>query len=223
MTQTTRPTASRRSRTERALSGVEGLDAILDGGLPANHLYLIDGEPGTGKTTLALQFLLEGAKRGERGLYVTLSESSLELHEVAESHGWDLDAIEVFELAASGSPSEEYTIFHPAEVELRETVGEVLTAVERANPVAETVEVSYLADTVVLLRYFEFQGEVRGAISVVKKRSGPHEHTIRECRVARGGLQVGAPLTDFHGVLTGVPEYTGEGEPLMHWGETPAR
>jgi circadian clock protein KaiC len=507
MTQTTRPSASRRSGAERALTGVEGLDAILGGGLPRNHLYLLDGEPGTGKTTLALQFLLEGARRGERGLYVTLSESTLELEGVAESHGWVLDAIEIFELsAASGEPAAEYTLFHPAEVELQETVGEVIGAVGRANPsrvvfdslsemrllardalrfrrqilalkqffvgrqctvlllddksapegdmqlhslahgvvalehvaleygaerrrlqvtklrgvrfwggyhdfrictggiavyprvrstippapspaqsltsnstaldellggglargtstlitgaagtgktvltvqyvcaavergervrlfmfderittfrmradglgmdlsepladgrlsivqieptamspgefanevvraverdgvsliaidsingymnampserllgvqlhellsylanhhvtsvltlvqhgifggpVDETVEVSYLADTVVLLRYFEFQGEVRGAISVVKKRSGPHEHTIRECRVARGGLKVGAPLTDFRGVLTGVPDYTGEGTPLMHRGEAEPR
>jgi circadian clock protein KaiC len=75
--------------------------------------------------------------------------------------------------------------------------------------------VSYLADTVVLLRYFEFQGSVRGAISVVKRRSGPHERTIRECRVEVGGLVVGEPLHEFQGVLTGVPEYRGEHAPLM--------
>jgi len=485
---------------QRASTGIAGLDSILDGGLPTDHIYLLDGEPGTGKTTLALQFLLEGAKHGERGLYVTLSESSAELEGVAQSHGWELDAIEVYELpAASGQVTDEYTLFHPAEVELQATVSEVLKAVEDANParvvfdslsemrllardplrfrrqilalkqffsgrrctvlllddksapegdmqlhslahgvialehlameygaerrrlqvtklrgarfwggfhdfrictggiavyprirraesagkstaqhitsnsgpldallggglargtstlitgaagtgktvlstqyvcaavergerakmfmfdertatfharaeglgmdlskpladgrlsitqveptqmspgefanevvravdrdgvtllvidsingymnampserllgvqlhellsfladrgvtsvltlvqhgvfggpVDEAVEVSYLADTVVLLRYFEFQGEVRGAISVVKKRSGPHEHTIRECRVGRGGLRVGEPLTAFHGVLTGVPEYTGPAEPLMH-------
>ena len=74
------------------------------------------------------------------------------------------------------------------------------------GPVDEAAEVSYLADTVLLLRYFEFAGVVRQAVSVVKKRSGPHEHTIRECRVDRGGLLVGNPLAEFHGVLTGVPE-----------------
>jgi circadian clock protein KaiC len=83
------------------------------------------------------------------------------------------------------------------------------------GPVDEAAEVSYLADTVVLLRYFEHAGVVRQAISVVKKRSGPHEHTIRECRVDRGGLVVGDPLADFHGVLTGVPTYTGGTAPLM--------
>jgi circadian clock protein KaiC len=488
---------------ERASTGVAGLDSILGGGLPTNHLYLLDGEPGTGKTTLALQFLLEGAKTGERGLYVTLSESALELEGVAQSHGWNLDDIEIFELsAAAAAPADEYTLFHPAEVELQETVSEVLKAVSDANPsrvvfdslsemrllardplrfrrqilalkqffagrqgtvlllddksapegdmqlhslahgvialehlaleygaerrrmqvtklrgarfwggyhdfrictggiavyprirrgeiraprglesltsnsealdellggglargtstlitgaagtgktvlsvqyvcaavergervrmymfdertstfharaeglgmdlsaaiadgrlsivqieptqmspgefanevvravqvdhvslivldsingymnampserllgvqlhellsflndhgvtsvltlvqhgvfggpVEEAAEVSYLADTVVLLRYFEFQGAVRGAISVVKKRSGPHEHTIRECRIAYGGLKVGEPLTEFRGVLTGVPEYTGRSGPLMHGGQ----
>ncbi|MEO6526240.1 MAG: ATPase domain-containing protein [Gemmatimonadaceae bacterium] len=495
---------SRAQRVERASTGVVGLDAILGGGLPTNHLYLIDGEPGTGKTTLALQFLLEGVRIGESGLYVTLSESKVELEGVAHSHGWHLDGIEIFELSAAvASPEGDYTLFHPAEVELQETVGEVLKAVEKAaparvvfdslsemrllardplrfrrqilalkqffggrqctvlllddksapegdmqlhslahgvlvlqhlameygaerrrlhvtklrgsrfwggyhdfrictggiavyprirrgavqvqpgteslrsnsqaldellggglargtstlitgaagtgktvlsvqyvcaavergerarlfmfderastfhlraeglgmdlsaaiadgrlsivqiepaemspgefanevmravqvddvslividsingfmnsmpserllgvqlhemlsfladhgvtsvltlvqqgvfgGPVEDAVDVSYLADTVVLLRYFEYQGAVRKAISVVKKRSGAHEHTIRECRVAHGGLQVGQPLTDFRGVLTGVPQYTGQGEPLMDDGLT---
>jgi circadian clock protein KaiC len=100
-------------------------------------------------------------------------------------------------------------------------VTSILTLVQHGifgGPVDEAAEVSYLADTVILLRYFEFQGAVRGAISVVKKRSGAHEHTIRECRVEKGGLHVGVPLIDFQGVLTGVPRYTGAGEPLMHGG-----
>jgi circadian clock protein KaiC len=83
------------------------------------------------------------------------------------------------------------------------------------NPVEEAVDVSYLADTVVLMRYFEVSGSVRQAISVVKKRSGNHERTIRECRVGKGGLLVGEPLHDFHGVLTGVPSYVGTSTPLM--------
>jgi circadian clock protein KaiC len=82
-------------------------------------------------------------------------------------------------------------------------------------PVDEAAEVSYLADTVVLLRYFEHSGAVHQAISVVKKRSGAHEHTIREYRVGRGGLLVGEPLVDFRGVLSGVPVYEGRGTPLM--------
>jgi circadian clock protein KaiC len=483
---------------ERASTGIAGLDDILGGGLPTNHLYLVDGEPGTGKTTLALQFLMEGRAQGERGLYVTLSESCAELNGVAASHGWTLDGIEIFELAGATVVEEDYTLFHPAEVELQQTIGAVLEAVEAHDPrrvvfdslsemrllardplrfrrqilslkqffaqregtvlllddksapegdmqlhslahgvirlehlaldygaerrriqvtklrgvrfwggyhdfrvrtgglavfprvrgsvapadreqtemvsgdpgldellgggltrgtctlmtgaagtgktvltlqfvqaavnrgervriylfdervttfrmrarglgidmvtpvadgllsliqveptemspgefvndvvqsverdgvqlvvldsvngfinampseqllgvqlhelltflankglstimtlvqrgvfgapVDDAAEVSYLADTVVLLRYFEFQGSVRQAISVVKKRSGAHEHTIRECRVEAGGLRVGAPLTDFQGVLTGVPQYFGQQAPLL--------
>ena len=83
-------------------------------------------------------------------------------------------------------------------------------------PVDEAAEVSYLADTVILLRYFEHAGAVRQSISVVKKRTGPHERTIRECRVEHGGLRVGEPLASFRGVLTGVPMYEGEGSPLMN-------
>ena len=483
-----------------ASTGIDGLDEILDGGLPHNRLYLIDGSPGTGKTTLALQFLLAGAERGERGLYVTLSESREELVEVARSHGWSLDALDVFEMAGNEADpgSEGYTIFHPAEVELQETMDSMFAAVERSNarrivldslsemrllardplrfrrqilalkhffagrnatvlllddktapegdlqlhslahgvvqlehialeygaerrrlqvmklrgrrfrggyhdfrirtgglavfprlrrpepagleigrplpsgskaldallggglpsgtsmlitgpagtgksvlatqyacaaatrgekvrlylfderlstftlraqglgmdvremvadgrlsifqieptelspgefahhvvqaveqegvrmvvmdsingylqsmpeerllpiqvhellsylanhgcttvltlvqrgifgsPVDEAAEVSYLADAVILLRYFEVHGTVRQAISVVKKRSGDHERTIRECRVSSGGLQVGEPVHEFQGVLTGVPEYVGDSEPLM--------
>ena len=483
-------------------TGIAGLDAILGGGLPSSRLYLIDGSPGTGKTTLALQFLLAGVVRGESGLYVTLSESREELSEVAVSHGWTLDGIDVFELPADDfdSAREAYTLFHPAEVELQEVIDRMFAAVERSgarlvvldslsemrllardplrfrrqilalkqffsardctvlllddktapegdlqlhslahgviqlehialeygaerrrlqvlklrgrrflggyhdfrirtgglavypriqrqdpisaeltgqplpsgsgeldtllggglprgtsilvtgpagtgksvlatqyacaaatrgekvrfylfderlgtftlrarglgmdiremtadgrltlcqieptelspgefahdvvraveddgvqmviidsingylqsmpeerllpvqvhellsylagrgvtsvltlvqrgifgSPVDEAADVSYLADTVVLLRYFEVRGSVRQAVSVVKKRSGDHERTIRECRVGKGGLRVGPPLAEFQGVLTGVPRYVGETEPLMH-------
>jgi circadian clock protein KaiC len=94
----------------------------------------------------------------------------------------------------------------------------VMTLVQRGifgNPVDDAVDVSYLADNVVLLRYFEVSGSVRQAISVVKKRTGDHERTIRECRVTHGGLSVGMPLHDFQGVLTGVPQYVGESGTLM--------
>ena len=485
---------------ERAATGIAGLDEILNGGLPCNHIYLLDGSPGTGKTTLGLQFLREGVRKGETGLYVTLSESREELEGVAHSHGWTLDGIEIFELPAQapGETGSDYTIFHPAEVELQATLDAVLAEVERlgprriifdslsemrllardplrfrrqilaikqffsgrlgtvlllddktapdgdlqlhslahgvivlehvaleygserrrlqvtkvrgsrfrggyhdfrittgglavfprilhddgrgdlhgkslssgdaqvdkllgggltcgtsllvtgaagtgksvlctqyahaavkrgenvlfylfdermrtfrsrshalgmdmtdaiesgqlrlqqveptslspgefasqvvtavetgkislvvidsingymqsmpeerllpiqvhellsflsnngvtsimtlvqhgifGHPVDEAAEVSYLADSVILMRYFEVQGSVRQALSVVKRRSGDHERTIRECRVGLGGLQVGEPLTNFQGVLTGVPSYTGTTDPLM--------
>jgi circadian clock protein KaiC len=94
----------------------------------------------------------------------------------------------------------------------------IMTLVQRGvfgAPVDEAAEVSYLADTVILLRYFEHAGAVRQAVSIVKKRTGPHERTIRECRVEAGGFRVGEPLTSFQGVLTGVPVYEGERSPRM--------
>jgi circadian clock protein KaiC len=83
---------------KRVATGIAGLDDILFGGLPADHLYLIEGDPGTGKTTLALQFLMEGVRAGETALYITLSESKRELLIAAESHGWNLDNVNIFEL-----------------------------------------------------------------------------------------------------------------------------
>src|SRR6185369_14377965 len=87
---------------ERLSTGVSGLDDILNGGFPSQHLYLIEGNPGTGKTTIALHFLLDGVIRGDKGLYVTLSESQGELLGVAKSHGWNLDDITIFEMTPQG-------------------------------------------------------------------------------------------------------------------------
>ena len=121
---------------QRARIGVPGLDDILRGGLPRDRIFLVDGAPGSGKTTLALQFLLEGRTQGERGLYITLSETAEELRTSAASHGWSLDGIEIVELSSLiGEASDEaYTLFHPAEVELQQTVEVVLSEIERHKP-----------------------------------------------------------------------------------------
>src|SRR5688572_32377880 len=119
----------------RASTGIQGLDHLLRGGLPAHRLHLLEGDPGTGKTTIALQFLMQGRKQGERCLYVTLSETSTELRGVAASHGWTLDGIDVYELTPPGGRSDEqYTLFHPAEIELAEMVKNVLQITERVRP-----------------------------------------------------------------------------------------
>src|SRR5580765_6227048 len=122
----------------RASTGIRGLDHILGGGLPQDRVYLVEGDPGSGKTTLGLQFLLEGIQRGEKVLYVTLSETRAELGAVAHSHGWNLDGMAIHELSAAGeggfAPDDQYTFFHPSEVELGETTKAVLSEVERVAP-----------------------------------------------------------------------------------------
>ncbi|KQR85444.1 circadian clock protein KaiC [Burkholderia sp. Leaf177] len=122
--------------TPRMSTGVEGLDNILGGGLTPNRVYLVEGSPGAGKTTLALQFLLRGAELGETGLYITLSETRSELLAVADGHGWDVDAIAIVELLSDEGldPEYEQSVLHPAEVELGETVKNVMHQVEALKP-----------------------------------------------------------------------------------------
>ncbi|WP_165246807.1 ATPase domain-containing protein [Paludisphaera soli] len=118
-------------------TGVAGLDDVLGGGFTADRVYLIEGNPGAGKTTLALQYLMEGAKLGEPGLYVTLSETKVELAAVARSHGWSLEGIILLELAASEAdlePDNQYSMFQPSEVELAETTRVILAEVDRSKP-----------------------------------------------------------------------------------------
>ncbi len=122
---------------ERAPTGVPGLDDVLGGGLPKGHIYLIEGESGTGKSTIGLHFLLEGKRRGERGLWITMSETERELAESARSHGWRLDGIDVLNLSLSQDAlksDETYTFFSPADVELNDTTKAILAAVERVRP-----------------------------------------------------------------------------------------
>lgn len=118
-------------------SGIAGLDEILCGGFTIDRLYLVEGSPGSGKTTLALQFLRDGIKNGEPSLYITLSETKVELQSVAHAHGWDLDGIRIHEVLPSESvldPAEQYSIFHPSDVEMGATTKSILSVVEEMRP-----------------------------------------------------------------------------------------
>lgn len=121
----------------RCSSGCTGLDDVLGGGLPVGHVYLVEGEPGTGKTTLALQFMAEGLRRGEKVLYVTLSESRSELLTVGQLHGLKLNGLTILEVRPSEQdlkPEGQYTVFHPAEVELNDRVQTIMAEVDRQKP-----------------------------------------------------------------------------------------
>src|SRR5689334_3126198 len=121
----------------RISTGISGLDDILGGGFDPDRMYLVEGAPGSGKTTLALQFLLDGVKRGEKVLYITLSESESELRLVASRHGWSLEGVSIFQLVppeASHGPDHEVTIFHPAEMELGETTKLIFEQVRENSP-----------------------------------------------------------------------------------------
>jgi circadian clock protein KaiC len=249
----------------RASTGIDGLDYILGGGLPINRMYLLEGDPGAGKTTTALQFLLAGARNGEAGVYATLSETEEELRDVASAHGWSLDGITICELQTaeeSLKADSQYTLFHPSEVELSETTRAVLDTVERVKPMRVVFdslsEMRLLARdslryrrqilalkhyftgqncTVLLLDYtgattgdFQLQSLTHGVISfeqlapgyggqrrrlrVQKVRGIPFREGYHDYRIETGGLQVfprlvaGAHPHDFFpgAVASGLPE-----------------
>jgi circadian clock protein KaiC len=139
-------------------TGIEGLDTILGGGLTSGRIYLIEGEPGTGKTTTGLQFLREGVRRGETVLYITLAETGPELLASAASHGWDMAGIRIHEILPSQDqlkPEQQYTMFHASEVEMAGTLQQILAAVDQHQPTRVVLdslsELQLLADTA--LRY----------------------------------------------------------------------
>jgi circadian clock protein KaiC len=241
-------------------SGVDALDALLGGGLERGTSTLLSGAPGTGKSTIAAQFALAAARRGEHAALYLFDESVATLRKRLKGIGVDIDPmIEAKQLSVQQiDPAElaagefmhvvsQAAARHGATVividslnglvnamphdkllnvqlhELLTFLGQcgaatVLVNVQRGligTGMDSPVDASYLADTVVLLRYFEAQGSVKSAISVLKKRSGFHERAIREFEITGKGLRVGPPLLNFHGVLTGVPRYVGERLPTV--------
>lgn len=128
---------------KRLSTGIGGLDDILHGGLAKGFLYLVEGSPGAGKTTLALQFLIEGASRGEKGLYISLAESESELHHVAASHGFNLDKVTLCKISPpelEGASGQQYTVFQPAEVELADVLETILAKVREISPARVVID-----------------------------------------------------------------------------------
>src|ERR1700752_2256698 len=118
-------------------TGVMGLDHIMGGGLVENRMYLLEGKPGSGKTTLSLQFLMEGVRLGEWCMFVRLSESVEQLRATAKSHAWSLDGIHILEIIPSEEslePDSRYTLFHPSEVELAQTTKTMLAEAKQKRP-----------------------------------------------------------------------------------------
>ena len=243
----------------RLASGIAELDGLLKGGVERGSSTLILGPAGTGKSLLTLQFAVAAIKRGERAALFIFDEEIGLLFARAKEMGLDLEALrETGKLlieqvdAAEKSPGEfayrvrtcvdqheirtvvidslnGYQAAMPEEQGLILHIHELLQYLNRqgactfltvaqhglVGDMKAPVDVTYLADTVVLLRYFEAMGRVRRAISIVKKRAGSHEDTIREFRISERGITIGPPLEEFQGVLRGVPVYIGKGRPFI--------
>ena len=167
------PLMQEKKQVQRTSTGVSGLDDILYGGLPSGQMYLLEGNPGTGKTTIALQFILEGARIGEQTLYVTLSESREELESAADSHGWSLVDVNIVEFVpeeSSLSAEDSYTVFHPDEVELADTIKKLIEEIERVQAKRVVLDslselrllasepVKYRRQLLALKRYFAGRG-----------------------------------------------------------------
>jgi circadian clock protein KaiC len=244
---------------EKLGSGIAELNHLLGGGIERGTSTLIVGAAGTGKSSLASQFVVTTAQRGENSAMFIFDESMQTLLTRAAGLGIDMrrhvddGKISIQQVdPAELSPGEfahairraveerhakvvvidslnGYLNAMPEERFLIIQLHELLTYLGNANvatlligahqgligsQMVTPVDASYLADAVILMRYFESRGVVRQAISVVKKRGGAHERTIREIRLESGGIRLGEPLSDFRGVLTGVPIYEGKGESL---------
>lgn len=164
--------ASIARRSPRVRFGIGGLDDILHGGLPAGHLYLLEGTPGAGKTTISLKFALTACKRGERALYITLSESKQELLAVASSHGWDIDAVQIFELTPQEDtlrPEQQYSVFNPEDVELNELTELISKKVDEVQP--QVIVVDSLSELRLLARdSFRYRRQMLGLKNFFEER-----------------------------------------------------
>jgi circadian clock protein KaiC len=240
-------------------SGIRGLDDLLGGGVERGSSCLVLGPAGTGKSLLTLYFVAEAVARGERAAVFVFDEEigllldrtrelGLDLAGMQERDEILLQQVDAAELSPgeftarvrdcveakgittvvidslngyqAAMPEEHFLLLHMHELLQflnRRGSTTFLTVAQHGlvGDMKAPVDVTYLADTVLLLRYFEAVGEVRRAISVIKKRAGAHEKTIREYEISEGGVKVGPPLTEFHGVLRGVPNFVGPGAGLM--------
>jgi len=240
-------------------SGIAGLDQLLGNGIEAGSSTLILGPAGTGKSLIAIVFVVAAIARGEKAalfvfdeelglLFARMKALGIDLAAMQANGSLFIDQVDAAELSPgefahrvrarvdedqiktvvidslngyqAAMPEENSLILHVHELLQylnRQGAATFMTVAQHGlvGDMKAPVDVTYLADTVILLRYFEAMGKVRRAMSVIKKRTGPHESTIREFRIGNDGLSIGEPLNGFQGVLRGVPTYLGEGKPLL--------
>jgi circadian clock protein KaiC len=240
-------------------SGIAGLDQLLGNGIEAGSSTLILGPAGTGKSLIAIVFVVAAIARGEKAalfvfdeelglLFARMKGLGIDLAAMQASGSLFIDQVDAAELSPgefahrvrkrvdedqiktvvidslngyqAAMPEENSLILHMHELLQylnRQGAATFMTVAQHGlvGDMKAPVDVTYLADTVILLRYFEASGTVRRAMSVIKKRTGAHESTIREFRIGNDGLSIGEPLNEFQGVLRGVPTYLGERKPLL--------
>lgn len=190
-------------------TGITGLDAILGGGFPKHRLYLVKGDPGVGKTTLALQYLLAGATHGEKAMYITLSETKAEIESVAESHGWNLDPVAIFELSALEhqlAQEAQNTVFQPSEVELNNTTELLLNRIKKEKPrrlvIDSLSELRLLSDTPLryrrqMLALKQFFAGQEMTVLMLDDHSGAGGGDLHVQSIAHGVLTIEQLETDY--------------------------
>lgn len=242
----------------RAVSGIEELDRLVGGGLDYGATTLVIGPAGSGKSTLALQYVHAALGRGEKAVFISFDETrrnfgrrsqgmDLDISEYEKAGNFTFRQVDPAELSPGeltgiirhyveeedvgivvvdslsgyqhAMPEEQFMLLQLHELATYLNQQRVLTFFVLAQSgmigsMASPIDLTYLADAVLLLRFFESEGKIKRALSVLKKRTGGHEASIREFRIDSGGVRVGPILSDFRGVLTGTPTYTGE-KPLL--------